>query len=190
MVEATIPEYRAAYTTLLAPLVGASAQDVAQRAIEFSRANFRSVNGTPEVKLARPVLASQLPSLGLYGVPYADNDPPLMLVILHGDFDIAGGFPGWDRNITPGRKIQVSHVAYVFDLRLGAPTLIATSPRGGRFRQALNDPSLPLDPTPVAAPPLPAGYALTPAPTAPPYRGPYGATLPASPAAMPTLPPH
>jgi hypothetical protein len=70
-----------------------------------------------------------------------------MLVIVKGDFDmtsLAGPVP-------IETSLRAHYVIYVFDLSLGVPITVTYSTNGGILRHALNDPSLPDDPT---APPL------------------------------------
>lgn len=157
-------------------LLGASSEQIAQRAIEYTYLRFRVLSGTPVVLLSRPVLASELPSLGLGSVPYPDNNPPLHLVILRGDFDVRGVLPGWD---LPPAQSRVQYVGYVFDLRAGVPTLYLTSYQGGLFKRALNDPSLPDEPvaSPRAVPP-PGAPPRVREPVLPPPQLPEGSPLP------------
>lgn len=115
---------------------------IAQRAMDFTRANYKVVSGTAEVVLNRTVTVNQFPSLGLAEMSFPYEDPPLRLVVLHGDFDLtdARGTKGRDPSTWNSR---VTYIAYVFDLRADAPTLMMTSKRGGVFRQLLNNPGLP-----------------------------------------------
>ena len=164
------------------PLLTSSPQDVGQAAIEWTRNNYVILSGTPQVVLARPVRAADLPALGLPVTGFVGEEPPLMLVILKGDFDVsnmigAGLASAWNR--------RVAYIAYVFDLRAGVPTLTMTSLRGGDFRQALNDPTLPDDgprspyPTTTSIQPHQSQH---PSPVTP---LPYGAVVPKTPLTNP-----
>ena len=112
--------------------------DMEQAAIDFTNLRFNELSGSPKARLVRSVTVDDLPSLGLPRINFAAQDPPLKLVILEGDFDVS------DMRGGPVHK-QVKYLAYVFDLRAGVPALIATSVNGGRFRDALSDPTLPDD---------------------------------------------
>lgn len=69
------------------------------------------------------------------------EEPPLTLVILKGNFDVSQAALG-SSVIGYG---EVLYVSYVFDHWLAAHMLFPTSVTGGRFRIALNDPTLPMD---------------------------------------------
>lgn len=159
------------------PLVGAPPEEVGQYAIAYTRARYRVRSGTPQARLVRPVRAGDLPALGLPQIGIGEQTP-LMLVILHGDFDLLGG-PGMGGRPAPGTwHAQVEYLAYVFDLRAGTPVLTQTSHRGGILRQALNDPSLPDDLPPGQVPQ--GGRLATPKPALPLSRSgqPYGEVAP------------
>jgi hypothetical protein len=124
-------------------LVGASSKDVAQQAINYTCAFFY-VYGSTEVRQVRTVTDADLPSFGLPEIGFSGEEPPLMLVILQGDFDVRN-MPG-TRNIDPAKwHARVEYIAYVFDLRDGGPTLIKPSWRGSELQKLLNDPTLPQD---------------------------------------------
>src|SRR5262249_11816631 len=142
-------------------------------AIDFASSRFRRVTDRTEVAMSRPVLSSELGNLGIGSLGWPDNDPPLHLVILHGDFDVHGAFSGW--RSADNSKMAASHVAFVFDLRAGAPALVQTSRRGGRFRRGLGDQSLADDPREVSAQAPPATEARFQA--RPPASLPYGTII-------------
>jgi hypothetical protein len=157
-------------------LVGESNEAIAAYAVAYAQANTKVIGASPQVLLVRSILPSDPPKLGLGGpLPYPVGDPPLTLVVLHGEFDISGLAPGW---YPAAGRSTVAYVAYVFDDKARAPTEIDASPRGGGFRTLLNDPNLPADtplvtpdpnaPTAVAAPPRPQSS----------VRAPYGSVAP------------
>lgn len=130
-------------------LTDASAQRVGQLALAQARRDFVVRSGAPRVLLARRVARDDLPALGLGRIPRTTfEDPPLMLVIVAGDFG-AAHLPSI---LTGGPPQHYTHVGYVYDLWAGSPTLTIASKDGGLFRIALGDPTLPVVPTPIAAP--------------------------------------
>jgi hypothetical protein len=123
-------------------LVGASSNEVAQIALKYTNAQYKSLSGSPTVILTRSITTKELPSLGLPEVHFSNQEPPLMMVIVKGDFDVS--------NIRGGGEIpksnwhwRVGYIAYLMDLNAGFPSGVFTSPTGGRFRKVLNDPNLP-----------------------------------------------
>lgn len=125
-------------------LEGATQDEIARYAVDYARAQFGVVSGTPRVRLVRSVTTADLPALGLGGVSFTAEEPPLALVILAGDFDVSS-MRGLGRSDPAVAHTRVEYVGYLFDLRSGIAALTATSPKGGRFRIALDDPSLPDD---------------------------------------------
>ena len=123
------------------PLTNANADEVAQLALNYTQNQFRVVSGVPAVLLARRVSSKDLPSLGIAGLDYLTADEPLMLVIMRGDFDVSNMIG----HTADEPASRVGYIAYLYDLWAGTPTAIMTSPNGGRFRTALNDPNLPED---------------------------------------------
>lgn len=129
---------RFAYSTR--NLIGASADEVAQFAVQYAERNARIESGTPQALLARGVKREELPTLGFQCISFASiEQPPLMLVILKGDFVGGGGMGG---NI----KHSYSYLAYIFDVWSAEPAFQGGSINGSDFRIALNDASIP---TPV-----------------------------------------
>lgn len=169
-----------------------SPEQVAQQAVAYTWAQMCVVSGEPDVVLLRPVLASELPSLGIpanLGLPSqirqnvvrGDGDPPLMLVVFRGQFYHAGDFWRGERIGPPVAELVVRYLVYLFNLERGAVIQTETSALGGRFRALLNDPSLPDDPpTPWVLDPaastvtcqLPPGYVPPPTPVPFPTRVP------------------
>ncbi|MBI3979037.1 MAG: hypothetical protein HY331_12710 [Chloroflexi bacterium] len=136
-------------------LIGASPAEVGEYALADVRANMRIVSGEPKVVLVRPVRAADLPGLGLGNVYFAGPEPPLMLVIVRGDIDVRNYFPSFT-NMDPNTwHWRVGYIAFIMDLRAGMPSGVRTSVTGGRFRTALNDPTLPDEPPPLIATPRP-----------------------------------
>jgi hypothetical protein len=134
-------------------------------AIDYANRAFPDKSQAPEAVVARPITNEELTGLGLPSGFFLDciDPPPMMLVILKGDFDISG----LSRSIKPAQSpARAKYILYVYDLREGAPTLITASVNGGAFRRALNDPSIPDDPTVVPAPSGPTAQSkLPPLPT-------------------------
>ncbi len=122
-------------------LTSLSPEQVGQVAQDYTQAIGYLHSGESKVLLTRPVTRDDLPKLGLDSINFAGQDPPLMLVILKGDFDTSS-IP---RMTVPSTPRRVSYIAYVFDLWAGEPALTITSPNGGVLRKALNDPTLPND---------------------------------------------
>lgn len=126
-------------------------QQVGQNALDHVRQDFVIRSGTPQVLLTRSITREDLPRLSLPGIPRTTiEEPPLMLVIIKGDF----GPSNLPSPLTGSSDEQYKYIGYVFDLWTGTPTLIMASPLGGEFRTALNDPTLPIVATPVPAPPV------------------------------------
>jgi hypothetical protein len=107
-----------------------------------------------------------------------------MLVILKGDFDISN-MPGAGNIPKSNWHWRVGYIAYVMDLKAGLPTLTVSSPQGGLFRKALNNPNLPDD---LPANPALLGelknrtQALPGVPIVPPSnKVPYGSLIPGTP---------
>ncbi len=166
------------------PLVTASPEEVAQAALDYTCTHFRVLSGAPEVALIRRVVPEDIAALDLPAPAYHSSDPPLMmLVILKGDFDVSN-MPGIRPAVAPA-EMRATYLGYVFNLRTGFPSLTLTSPRGGLFRRALNDPTL-LDDAPRVTP-LPSSAfigTVKPPPTnaVPATPWPQGAVIPGLPA--------
>jgi hypothetical protein len=121
-------------------LVGLTPEEVSQVAISYIRTVCTVLSGDPQVLLAKSVTADQLPALGLGSIGFANNDIPLVLVILKGDFDMTHCM---HHSGDLGVQTKAQYVAYVFDLIAGIPTLTSFSLKAEDFRQALNESSLP-----------------------------------------------
>jgi hypothetical protein len=142
-------------------LLNASPGQVAQYAVKYTQTRFRVLSGSPVVRLARAVKTADLPTLGLPSLHFTCEEPPLMLVILQGDFDMRA-LRGSGTAATS--LSRVAYIGYVFDLRAGMPSMTATSVTGSMFRTALADPSLP-EATPLTPPP--SGVPAIPLPPKP-----------------------
>ncbi len=145
------------------PLGNASPEEVGQAAIAFAFEERRVISGTPQVLLARSVTLQEVGNLGLGQSSFGSSEqPPLMLVILKGDFNKEVSFGGYQRSelclLIKGRPSSCpapkhyQYIGYVYDLWASAPTIFMQSKDGSIFRQALNDPSLPTDETPLSTP--------------------------------------
>ncbi|MBI3980201.1 MAG: hypothetical protein HY331_18655 [Chloroflexi bacterium] len=136
--------------------VGMTPEQIGEYALQYTRNVFDVMSGTPRVRLVRPVTKADLLALGLG--EYYGPDRPMVLVILQGDFDIRKGTIGTGRLDPDLWHWRVEFIGYVFDVQTGFVSGMMASPYGGRFRAALNDPSLPEDRpkprplTPVATP--------------------------------------
>jgi hypothetical protein len=127
-------------------LVGASPKAIGERGVLIARSRFRT-SGNPVVLLSHPLTSSaDLPPLGIDPPSFVCAEPPLALVILRGNFDINGAFPGGRLAQTADRYPLTHFVAFVMDLRAGLPAVMEFGVTGGKFRRALNDPTLPEEP--------------------------------------------
>jgi hypothetical protein len=121
-----------------------SDQSKAQYALDFVQANY--TNGvTPKIRFAQTLTPAQMYDLGLRqpGGPYVEKETPMYTVILQGEFGMAqpGGQP-----LPAAQKVAGESYSFLqlsFDDTVGAPAVLAASPDGSVFKQALNDPSLP-----------------------------------------------
>ena len=121
-------------------LVNAPMKDIEDAALKYTYARFQVLSEDVIIRLSRPVTKQELPLLGLPKIDFGGEDPPLALVVLMGNFDVRN-LRRMNVNDAPWR---VKFIAYVFDLKAGLPTLTSVSADGSRFRDLLNDPSLPM----------------------------------------------
>jgi len=124
-----------------ANLLGKSSPEVGQYVLnDILPALARTLSGTPQALLARPIQRDEAPALIHECIPdlAAIEDPPLMLVILKGDFEDHGP------SLTMTRE-RVHYIAVVMDVWAGGPILEVMSKTGGPYREALQDYSLPDD---------------------------------------------
>lgn len=121
-----------------AGLGNASPAQMSDYAIRFAINNHEAVQVTPTVLLARRVTRADVAALGLgcMGENATIEEPPLMLVVLKGNFS------KWSPALQVSRPRIDHYLAYVFDQWAGLPTYRVSSPDGTGFRKALNDPRL------------------------------------------------
>lgn len=152
-------------------LVKASPQEIAQLALQRVHTQAGS-KVKPEVLLARRTTELEMYSLG-GGCPGNIDvvDPaPLMLVLLHGDFELGG--------LGPDMGGPASYVLMVYDLWAGYPTYIAAGMAGDSFSKLLTEAGINATPS-VNQPTIPAYVCPTPDPAAkPPLGWYYGDTAP------------
>ena len=153
----------AARTNSARSLIGASSEEIGKAALDFTLERF-SARGPSQVLLVRPVTLEELPALGLDTTEPSCVGMQLALVILKGDYDVSN-VPHVGE--IPNATTRVAYLGYVWDLRVNSPMLIEPSVRGGRFRSALNDPSLPDDNPGYKPPTAQPGVTFIPAPTMP-----------------------
>jgi hypothetical protein len=124
-------------------LQNASPDEVGQYIIREFVPGDLDPRGPVQLLLARPVTRSEITQLGLGCMQNFGSieDPPLMLIILRGDFaDRAGPRP-------EGSPIEdrYNYAAYTVDIWAAWPARLTLSHTGGFFRTALNDASLPTE---------------------------------------------
>ncbi len=135
------------------PLTNATPDEVSSVAIAYTSSHYQVLT-TPQVLLSRTTSKAEVTKLGLGDLTINTIEhPSLTLVILKGDFGY-GSNPGLADPATLA-SLRFKYIGYVFDQWRGVPTLAIASSDGGIFRQALNDPTLPLVPPIPIAPPLP-----------------------------------
>ncbi|ODH01332.1 hypothetical protein A4S05_29135 [Nostoc sp. KVJ20] len=123
------------------PLTSASEKEIKQAAVNYTLAHscrFKILSGIPEAIFARPIKAAEIPSTGFGEFDFMGKEPPLMLVVVKGNFDISGF-----QSSNPRRSTK--YTAYIFDLQAGTPIFSATGLAGEYFRNALNDSTVPDD---------------------------------------------
>ena len=137
-------------------LVEASSEDIAGYAKLFASQQLKA-KGDQEVRLVRNVTREQVAELGFGCLPDFSSieQPPLILVILKGEYDFSSAMPGGGPGrseplLPPGHK---SYVAYVFDAWAAFPVLMGSTIDGSNVKKALNDPTLP-DPPYVSSSPF------------------------------------
>jgi hypothetical protein len=71
-------------------LVGASGTEVAMAMVEYTRSRFKILSGAPEAIFVRSVTEDSLKEIGLgsLAVNFANEVPPLMVVIVEADMDV------------------------------------------------------------------------------------------------------
>jgi hypothetical protein len=119
-------------------LVGASSEQVGQFAQEFVRYDYNlDTLSEPQVALAKTINRSEIVTLGLGCIDdwASIEEPPLVLIVLKGDFE--------HRKL--GRGKQLHYVAYVFDTWGVQPMFFRGSATDEPFRIALNEPARPAE---------------------------------------------
>ncbi len=117
------------------------ADPFALRALAYTRERVTIRSGTPTVRLSRPVTSAELRVLGIGSWSFAPGcEPPLHLVILHGDFDVRPSHPA---SLAPGAQIPARFVAYLYDADATEMIAMMSDPSGASFKRALGDPDLP-----------------------------------------------
>lgn len=120
-------------------LIGATPQEISRFAQQYAEHNLKLRGGTAQVLLNRSVKRQELATLGIGCLPSSSTveDPPLVLVILKGEFDFSSMLS------SQVGGASYSYVAYVFDTWSAQPAFLLGSRNGAQFRTALNDPTLP-----------------------------------------------
>jgi len=129
-----------------------------------------------QIRLARSVSRDELPQLGLGCLPsnMGREEPPYVLVILEGNFDLSSGVP---TTAASSPDAMYHFASMVVDVWAGEVTSMKASANGALFRTILNDPTLPeATPEPISS-----------CPTAIPGNYPHGAVM--SGEVFPTSPP-
>lgn len=128
------------------PLTSASETEIKQAAVNYTLAyscQYKILSGIPEAIFARPIKAAEIPATGFGEFDFMGKEPPMMLVVVKGNFDISGsGFLGFQTSNPPR---STKYTAYIFDLQAGTPIFSATGLTGKYFRNALNDSTVPND---------------------------------------------
>jgi hypothetical protein len=136
-------------------LKGATSEEVGRFAQQYAQHNLKVVGGTPQVVLARSVTREAVAKLNIacFPAPSTIEDPPLMLVILKGEFGPSGSS---GPSTQSGTRIDVidEYAAYVFDTWSAEPMFLSLSKDGARLQTALGDPSSVIDgaTTPLVCP--------------------------------------
>lgn len=140
-------------------LEGKSLQQIADYVVREVAPNLLGSHGPMQVRLVRPITREEVPQLGLGCLADISGieEPPYILVILQGDFDLRG-IPR-PEPLAPGTGYQYSTL--IIDVWAAEATAIRNSRNGAHFRQILNDPSLPeMTPEPPSncPPHIPGNY--------------------------------
>ncbi len=95
----------------------------------------------PTVAFTRSITKAEVPSTSLGKINFIGGEPPLMLVVVKGNFDVSSPATARFSDLKP--RTQAKYIVYIFDLRAGIPCLTSTGATGEYFRRVLNDASLP-----------------------------------------------
>lgn len=160
----------------IGPLTDAPTEEIKQAVLRYTHNRFQVLSDQVTILLVRPVKAAELSALGLPDMAFPpEQEPPLMLVVIKGDFDV--------QNLSRAGFISepflVGYIAYVLDLRAGGPIITSVSRDGSRFKKLLNDPSLPDPVVPTIDPARgPEAGVAAQAPLLPAKHMPYGVPEP------------
>jgi hypothetical protein len=143
-------------------LTDASEADVAKAMVNYTRSRFTVLSGVPKAVFVKPVTQESLIELGLdsLSMNFANEAPPLMVVIVETDIDVKSFHRGISAvgsansekqlpnrsGISRERKdqsnsvIRARYVGYLVDLIIGLPTRTVTSQNGDAFKSVLNKP--------------------------------------------------
>ncbi len=123
-------------------LESASAQEIENQALSYACANIKSKGGAPKVRLNRSITPAEY--MSFFGdTPGLCQDQQLSIVVLQGDFELTG------INYMSAQPPRATFVGIVFDRKVGIPAIISHSRTGDRFREILNDNSLPKSKVPL-----------------------------------------
>jgi hypothetical protein len=134
------------------PLVGASQAEVEAHVQRTFAANTRNRSGTPRIRLIRPITNAELGTLGIGKVAYPCAEPPLIIAVIEGDFDVTS---------TTKRMPPMRFAALIYSANTGVTLGERWSGDGSFMRDLLNDPSLPPTLEPAASP-VPSPLAVVP----------------------------
>lgn len=123
-------------------LAGKSPEQVAEYVVREVAPIHLGPHGPTQVRLVRPITREEVPQLGLGCLADTSGieEPPYMLVILQGNFDLSG-MPGTGQRPPDSRY---HYAALIIDIWAASATAIRASRDGAHFREILNDPSLPV----------------------------------------------
>ena len=120
-------------------LVGKTAAQVAEHALQYVQKRGIAHNGTPKILLVRSITREEYTGLGLgcLGEPITIEEAPLALVIMKGEIN-----PDVFDYAHMPFLAAVMYLGLVFDLWTGNHTAAIGEANGSIFRKALNDPSV------------------------------------------------
>lgn len=127
------------------PLLGTPLTDMGKYAIGYTRFQLRVLSGEPQVLLVRNGTRQEFSAVGLNLAHSINQEPPMVLVVLRGDFDISNNYHTIQKPVLDPDKAgtYVHYLAYIFDMYNGWPVLIDGSGTGYPLKKVLDDPSLP-----------------------------------------------
>ncbi len=119
--------------------------------VAYTRRKMNVLSENLKIMHMQPITSEDLSPLGF---PEVKSNHPLALVIIKGDVDISGAWPGADQGNT-----RYTHINYVFDLEEGEPIAVLAELNDDILKRAL-DPSLRLRLTDIPRPPEPISEPL------------------------------